>query len=424
KRIRDSEQHFRTIAESHPVPVAIVEPDGGRVLHASRAFADLLGISLDQANGIDIKQFYVNLKDRGHLIRTLRDRGGIQTFEHQVRRADGTIFPVSVTSRLIEHQGREAIVSGVLDLTEQKRAEAEIARQREALRVSEQRFKTIAEAHPVPVGIVRRSDRKVLYASPAFVELLGTSLEELYARDPRDFYADPEERLKISEALRQNRVVVNMEFAARRHDGTTFPAAMTCKVIDYEGEEAVVAGVVDLTELQRVEQQLRESEQRFKVFAEAHPVPVIIVTLHDAKVIYASRPCQDLLGTEELLGRSILPFYANSDDRAPFVERVHQEDGVNGFEVRLRRADGSEFWAAFTSRLITFEGRDAMVTAIVDLTEPKRAEAEIARQQEALHQSEKMNALGSLLANVAHELNNPLSVVVGYATMMRDLTTD
>jgi CheY-like chemotaxis protein len=61
-----------------------------------------------------------------------------------------------------------------------------------------------------------------------------------------------------------------------------------------------------------------------------------------------------------------------------------------------------------------------MVVGIYDLTERKQAEAQILRQQEALQQSEKMAALGGLLAGVAHELNNPLSVVVGQATLLID----
>ena len=61
-----------------------------------------------------------------------------------------------------------------------------------------------------------------------------------------------------------------------------------------------------------------------------------------------------------------------------------------------------------------------MVMGLYDLTERKKAEAQIAAQQEALQQSEKMAALGGLLAGVAHELNNPLSVVVGQATLLME----
>ena len=227
----------------------------------------------------------------------------MQGFELQSRRADGTVFPASLTSRLIEFQGETAVISGVLDLTEQKRAEAEIARQREALRRSEQRFRTIAEAHPVPVLIVRRADRRVLYASQPFLELMRVTPERVHSLTSADLFARDEESAHVADALRAGQVVENHEITVRRSDGSVLPAAITARPVEYEGEDAAVFGVVDLTE-------------------------------------------------------------------------------------------------------------------------QKKAEAEIVRQREALHQSEKLNALGSLLANVAHELNNPLSVVLGYSTMLRDMAPD
>jgi signal transduction histidine kinase/CheY-like chemotaxis protein len=97
---------------------------------------------------------------------------------------------------------------------------------------------------------------------------------------------------------------------------------------------------------------------------------------------------------------------------------------VEGLEQTLRRMDGSTFPGATTSRLIEYEGEAAFVTSVVDLTERRAAEAEIQRQRESLHQNEKLAALGALLAGVAHELNNPLSVVVGYSSMMQELAQD
>ena len=179
RALRQSERHFRTVAEAHPVPVSIARLRDRVVLYASQAFADLFRLPLDQLIGTDNKQFYVDLEDRAGLIDALHQHGAVQGFELQSRRADGTVFPASLTSRLIEFQGEMAVISGVLDLTEQKRAEAEIARQREALRRSEQRFRTIAEAHPVPVLIVRRADRRVLYASQPFLELMRITPEQV-----------------------------------------------------------------------------------------------------------------------------------------------------------------------------------------------------------------------------------------------------
>ena len=79
---------------------------------------------------------------------------------------------------------------------------------------------------------------------------------------------------------------------------------------------------------------------------------------------------------------------------------------------------------SLTSRQIVFQGEPAVVTASVDLTALRAAQTEAARSREALHQSEKLTALGALLAGVAHELNNPLSVVVGYSSMLREIGCD
>jgi PAS domain S-box-containing protein len=148
--------------------------------------------------------------------------------------------------------------------------------------------------------------------------------------------------------------------------------------------------------------------------------------LEDGRIVHASQAFADLFGVPlaALAGQDIACFYADLDQRARLREELRRNGVVRGFDLDQRRPDGSVFPTALTSRLIEFQGAPAAISAVIDLTEQKRQAAEIARQREALHQSEKLNALGSLLANVAHELNNPLSVVVGYATMLRDQAPD
>jgi signal transduction histidine kinase/CheY-like chemotaxis protein len=90
----------------------------------------------------------------------------------------------------------------------------------------------------------------------------------------------------------------------------------------------------------------------------------------------------------------------------------------------LKRKDGSTFPAQLSARLTEFDGEEVIVFSSTDLTRQYEIEAEMVLQREALHQSEKLSALGELLAGIAHELNNPLSVLVGQALLLRETVND
>lgn len=93
-------------------------------------------------------------------------------------------------------------------------------------------------------------------------------------------------------------------------------------------------------------------------------------------------------------------------------------------EMEAMRADGSIFPCEMSIHEVKAAGHTFFTAWLRDLTPIRDAEAELARQRERLHQSEKMSALGSLLAGVAHELNNPLAVVVAQTTMLEAIAED
>jgi PAS domain S-box-containing protein len=183
---------------------------------------------------------------------------------------------------------------------------------------------------------------------------------------------------------------------------------------------------VDITTQKRAERALRESEQRFRQFAEAHPVPLSVLRLADDAVLFVNPAFLDLfdLSQREFEQLAKAELWADPMERQAYLARVREEGVVAAYETTMRRRDGRVFPAALSARLLEYGGEPAMVTSVTDLTRQKDAEEQIARQREALHQSEKLAALGALLAGVAHELNNPLSVVVGYSSMLEELAPD
>ena len=185
-----------------------------------------------------------------------------------------------------------------------------------------------------------------------------------------------------------------------------------------------VAIRTDITHLKSMEQELRESEERFRRMLEEHPLPVVMTCAESGAVLYESPACKRLFGREDSTSNTYMEHYLDLKDRERYVAALRRDGMVENFEMHYKRSDGSSFPAAVSSRLLDYHGRPMIVAMVADLTERKAQELELARQRDALFQSEKLSALGSLLAGVAHELNNPLSIVVGQALLLQETVDD
>lgn len=188
----------------------------------------------------------------------------------------------------------------------------------------------------------------------------------------------------------------------------------------------LVGSTSDITARKQSEVALRASEARFRSITEAHPVPVMIISLRSNAVLYASPGAEQLFDLHDgaILNYYFDQFVTNAGTREELWRAMLSGQAVNMMEVSLDRGTGMPLDVALSARRINYQSEDAMVIGFYDLTERKRAEAQISLQQEALQQSEKMAALGGLLAGVAHELNNPLSVIVGQATLLSEDTQE
>jgi len=173
----------------------------------------------------------------------------------------------------------------------------------------------------------------------------------------------------------------------------------------------------DVTERRLLELDLEKNEAQLREILSAQPFPVVVTGQVEGNILFASKAALDAFGLTDAAqteNNARLNWRDFADQNA---SRGHN-DSVALEEVYLRRVDGSRFPALFSHHSITFAGRAAQVMSFIDISNIKELQHELENQREALFQSEKLNALGTLLAGVAHELNNPLTVVVANAHVL------
>lgn len=164
----------------------------------------------------------------------------------------------------------------------------------------------------------------------------------------------------------------------------------------------------------------REAEILLRKVLEACPTSLVMSRVADGQIIYRSPAATDLLGPV----KNSFDYFLHREERADFVTILLPDARVDDMRVTCRRPNGEAFPAEISARLIDYRGEDVIVANIEDLTDELAVKAKMDRQKEQLFQSEKLSALGELLAGVAHELNNPLSIIVGNAEILEEEVED
>jgi len=427
--LAESEERYRSVVESQTEFILRMRPDG-RLTFVNDAYCRYHGRTREELLHPDWCEYDVldehERKRFVDYLQRLTPEAPVATIELRNALPGRPVRWSSWTDRgMFDEDGRLVEVQSVgRDVTE--RVLAEQARQE-----TERLRRTALEA-ALDGYVALDVDGKIIEFNAAAEAIFDYRREEVIGRTMADLLVPEELRSKHEEAFHRhvatgetNILGRRIEVPALRRGGVVIPIELVIVRGTVADAPVFIAYLRDLTEQKKAAAALAEREAQIRAITEGVPLSIVISAVHEPLVIFVNERAKQTLGLAAgQHGAPVLAVWKHPEHRLELAGRVDAEGVVDAFETTFIRPDGRELPALVSARRIEHQGRPAVLAAITDVTRQRAAEAEIALQREALHQSEKMTALGSLLAGVAHELNNPLSVVVGYSSMLTELSRD
>ncbi|MFZ0955817.1 MAG: PAS domain S-box protein [Candidatus Sulfotelmatobacter sp.] len=266
-------------------------------------------------------------------------------------------------------------------------------------------------------------DGQLLDANPALVGMLGyTRKEELLAVDPGALSPDSTEPV-LGRMVSDRGGLRTREVKLRRKDGTAATFLDSSRAVwDTAGNIIRYQGtLVDVTEKRAMERQLLQQEEFRRRLLESFPDLILVVDL-DERYTFVSSRVRDMLGyqPEALLGNKISELEDHSPELASLYHDVASSRQVfASTEYGARHSDGSwRTMRASASQLFDAEAKlIGVIISVRDITTERKLEQQVV-------QSERLAAMGAMIGGVAHELNNPLTAILGVSELMQDKVTD
>ncbi len=364
----------------------------GALLECNQSFLNIYGYgSIEEIGSTGAISFYFDPGERTAYLRELRKKNSLNNYILRQKKKDGTEIWTLANVRLYpDHRSGEEIIEGTLvDISDRKKTEERVLK-------SEARFRMLAEN---ALDIVYRysffPENKYEYVSPSIYVLTGYS--------PEEFYADPYLGFKIihpddlhmtgeSEQILKERSdvksVINDQLVMRwiRKDGRIIWTETKSKpIFDDNGKIIAIEGISrDVTERKTAEQQLKDSEERFRLLAEATFEGLVFS--EDGRIIDANNQFLKMYGygsVDEVRGLRLIEDFIlpEKQEEARKMIRLPKSEP---WEVKTKKKDGSVITVESKGQTIPYLGKKIRATVIYDITQRKQYEKDLRESERAL----------------------------------------
>jgi len=284
--LRESEEKFRALFEGTSQPVVLHDENG--IFEVNPSWLQLLGYSsLDEVIGKQPSQVSTPIQPGGERAEVLEKKyiadaltRGSARFEWVVLRRDGAEVPIEVFLTPIQLCGRQLIQAVCNDITERKRAEAELRQSEARLRESEARFSVAFRASQLLVTISRLSDAKFIEVNDAFLRWIGLERERIIGHDSTELgiWANLADRATFLAELRRLGSLSDVECQLHSQRGSVHTMLLSADLIEINGEPHMLVSGLEITQRKQAEAELLRTLAREKELGQLRSKFVSVVS--------------------------------------------------------------------------------------------------------------------------------------------------
>ncbi|MGZ6274814.1 MAG: PAS domain S-box protein [Syntrophales bacterium] len=273
-------------------------------------------------------------------------------------------------------------------IAELEQSQAECKRAEGAPQESGVKYRTLLENIPQKIFIKNR-DLYYVSVNENYAHDLGIRPDEVMGKSDYDFF--PRELADKYRAddqrIMQTSSIEHIEEKYIQDGRVMWVQTIKMPVQDERGEITGVLGMfMDITKRKRAEETLRESEERFSVAFHVNPAPMTISAIDDGVMLDVNDRWLSMLGyaRDEMIGQETikLPIWMDLKARASFIRKFLKKGFLRGESVQLRTKSGEIRDTLWSAEVITYGGREAVLSLLYDITERKRAEMALQKSEE------------------------------------------
>lgn len=423
--LRTSEENFRLLFSESPLPTLLSDLPSEKITYVNKRFAAIMEMKPEEIIGRsanDLGLLY-NADDQERMTRLIIKQGFVDNIEIESE-LNGYRRTNLVYMRLVLVNGKTQCLTVIQDISDRKRME-------DALRLSEEKFSKAFLSSPDSITISALKTGLLLDVNHGFEGIFGYSRSEAigYTAQELKLYSNSEERDKFVDLLDKAGRVRNLEFKGRRKSGELFIGLLSSEIIDISGERFIVKIVRDITEHNRLEEKIVESEAYYRTLVDLSPDGICTLDLK-GNILYGSKKLFEIFlvpSDVNVLGTSLFN-WVSPEFQEIAMQRVQglltgkEKPGIR--EYKLLKYNKIPFWAELLSSPMKDSKGNLSELLVVcrDITERKIAADELVRAKEKAEQTDRLKS--AFLGNMSHEIRTPMNGIMGFAELLknRDLT--